>query len=457
MDHVKVPLFVISFFLLLSVTKAETTKVRDALVQFMERLSLGNYQREENWGWNRSSDPCKDGWRGVTCKVDSVKLINLDKLNLNGELDAGSLCITKALAVLSLNSNNVVGTFPEEISQCRGLTQIHLHGNDFSGNLPASLSRLGNLKRLDVSDNGFSGNIPDLSRISGLLTFLAQDNQLSGGIPPFDFSNLEFFNVSNNNLSGPIPDVGGKFDETRFSGNPGLCGKPLPVACPPPPPAKTKFSIKKEYFIYGGYSVIGVIIACLLAYKLIKKRKMEVMRNAAKVGIAIESRYEKASSSSIQSKAIGEKRSEFSTTSVESGKGSTSLVVLSCPVANQLSFEDLLRAPAELVGRGRRGTLYKVFLNEVKTLAVKRIRDWDISVDDFKTRMQRIDLVKHPNVMPILAFYCSSQEKLLVYEFQKNCSLFGLLHGKFFKDHFFFFDIFAITLLPIQDLKEANH
>lgn len=429
MDHYKISLIFIILFVMVSVTNAETTEARDALVQFMAKLSPGENQREVNWGWNSSSDPCQDDWKGMTCKSIHVKRIDLDELNLTGELDAGSLCVAKALAVVNLSSNNVVGTLPEEISKCRSLTQINLHGNSFSGTLPASLSRLGNLRRLDVSDNGFSGNIPDLSRISGLLTFLAQDNQLSGGIPPFDFSNLDSFNVSNNNLSGPIPDVGGKFDETCFSGNPGLCGKPLSEACPPPPPTKTKFSIKKVYFIYGGYSVIGVIVACLVAYKLIKRCKMIVMKNAAKGGIAIDRRFEQTSSSSIQCKAVGEKISEFSITSIESRKGSTSLVVLSSPVANQLSFDDLLRSPAVLVGRGRHGTLYKVFLNHVMTLAVKRIKDWDISVDDFKTRMQRIDLVKHPNVMPVLAFYCSSQEKLLVYEFQNNNSLFSLLHG----------------------------
>ncbi|KAI6671254.1 hypothetical protein NL676_006139 [Syzygium grande] len=43
--------------------------------------------------------------------------------------------------------------------------------------------------------------------------------------------------------------------------------------------------------------------------------------------------------------------------------------------------------------------------------------------------MQRIDQVKHPNVLSVVAFYSSKQEKLLVYEFQQNGSLFRLLHG----------------------------
>ncbi|KAK4427164.1 putative inactive receptor kinase [Sesamum alatum] len=413
-------------FLLLSMADAETVEVRDALVQFMDKLAP---QRGENWGWNRSSDPCKGGWKGVTCYSDlvTIKKIVLDELNLTGTLDAASLCSTKALMVLSLKSNNVVGALPNEISKCSRLTHVYLHGNNFSGSLPGSLSTLSNLKRVDVSDNGFSGGIPDMSRISGLLTFLADNNQLSGEIPKFEFSNLEEFNVSNNNLSGPVPDFGGRFNETSVLGNPRLCGKPLSNACPPSPPAAKKGSSKKDYFMYSGYALIGLIIVSLVAFKLIKKGKTNTKKNTAKKGS--QATDDKVSSTSSESKAVGGNRSEFSITSAESGRASSSLVVLSSPVVNELKFEDLLRAPAQLIGRGRNGSLYKVTLNEGVTLAVKRIREWYISRDDFKKRMQRIDQIKHPNVLPVIAFYCSSQEKLLVYEFQENGSLFRLLHG----------------------------
>ncbi|KAL0335714.1 UNVERIFIED_CONTAM: putative inactive receptor kinase [Sesamum radiatum] len=427
MLRVQLMLILKVIFLLLSMADAETTEARDALVQFIEKLAP---QRGENWGWNTSSDPCKGGWKGVTCYSDlaTIKKIVLDELNLTGTLDAASLCSTKALMVLSLNSNNVVGTLPDEISKCSHLTHVYLHGNNFSGSLPGSLSRLSNLKRVDVSDNGFSGGIPDMSRISGLLTFLADNNQLSGLIPKFDFSNLEEFNVSNNNLSGPVPDLGGRFNGTSFLGNPGLCGKPLPNACPPSPPAAKKGSSKKDYFMYSGYALIGIIVVGLVAFKLIKKGKSNSKKNVAKKGSQVTD--DKVSSTSSESKVVGGNRSEFSITSAESGRGSSSLVVLSSPMVNELKFEDLLRSPAELLGRGRNGSLYKVTLNEGVALAVKRIRDWYISRDDFKKRMQRIDQVKHPNVLPVVAFYCSSQEKLLVYEFQANGSLFRLLHDR---------------------------
>lgn len=103
------------------------------------------------------------------------------------------------------------------------------------------------------------------------------------------------------------------------------------------------------------------------------------------------------------------------------------MVLSDTQVVNGMKFEDLLRALAELVSRGKNGSLYKVDPIGGQTVVVKRIKDWGISSDSFKTRMQRLNQVKHPKVLPVAAYYCSKQEKLLVYEFQKNGNL---LHGK---------------------------
>ncbi|KAL1551258.1 non-specific serine/threonine protein kinase [Salvia divinorum] len=435
----------INFWLILTTTciltspsSAETEQVRVALALFMKTLSLGSsIPREANWGWNESSDPCTDGWKGITCYSDAatVKKIVLDELNLTGAIDAAALCAAASVTVLSLNSNGVAGELPEDISKCSKLTHVYLHGNRLSGSLPVSLSRLKNLKRFDVSGNGISGGIPDFSRISGLLTFLAQNNRLNGSIPNFDFGNLEEFNVSNNDLSGAIPAGGGGLSVSRFLGNPLLCGPPLPNTCPPlppppPPPRKKSDSSKKDYFIYSGYGLIGVIVVVLIAFKVMKKTARREKEDAAAKGLRFQrdSGHDKLSGSSSDSKAGGGNRSEFSITP-ESGKNSSSLTVLSSPLMNGLRFEDLLRSPAELISRGRHGSLYKVTVDDGVNLAVKRIRDWEIGRNEFKIRMQRIDQFRHPNVMPIVAFYCSRQEKLLVYHFQENGSLFNLLHG----------------------------
>ncbi|RZC17105.1 putative inactive receptor kinase, partial [Glycine soja] len=79
--------------------------------------------------------------------------------------------------------------------------------------------------------------------------------------------------------------------------------------------------------------------------------------------------------------------------------------------------------------RGKHGSLYKVMLDNVVLLAVKRIKDWGISKQDFERRMNLIAQVKHPRVLPPVAYYCSQQEKLLAYKYLQNGSLFMLLYG----------------------------
>ncbi|PSR96688.1 Inactive receptor kinase precursor [Actinidia chinensis var. chinensis] len=431
MDRVSICLVFVTFFLLFLTVSSEDEEVKQALVRFMAKLTPANVERALNFGWNVTSDPCRDKWQGVSCdsQLNSVRKIVLDQINLTGDFDDDALCTASSLLVLSLNDNNIGGEITQEILNCQYLTHLYLSGNRFWGSLPDNFSRLSNLKRLDLSDNNLSGQLPDLSRVSGLLSFHAQDNQFSGEIPEIDFSNLLAFNVSNNNLNGVIPDVKGRFGENSFSGNPELCGKPLPKACPTSPPAEkeSKSSSKKGFLIYSGYGLLGLVVVLFVAFKLIKKRrpKTEKSNNVVEANNSTN----KASKNSSDFKTGVGNRSEYSITSIESGMVSSSLVVLSSPMVNGLKFEDLLRAPAELVGKGKHGSLYKVELGGGVTLAVKRIKDWEIGKEDFKKRMMRIDQVKHPNVLPAMAYYCSKQERLPVYEFQQNGSLFRLLHG----------------------------
>ncbi|KAH6797445.1 hypothetical protein C2S52_021999 [Perilla frutescens var. hirtella] len=221
------------WFLTITASTAETRQIRLALLRFMTRLSPGN--RSMLSGWNMSSDPCLDEWTGVVCdfKSSSVTGIKLDGFNLSGTIDANSLCsVVTSLFTLILSSNSLVGELPQEISKCTNLIHLNLHQNLLSGDLPSSLSQLNYMIKLDISNNGFTGQLPDLSKFVFLVYFHAEQNRFSGEIPELSkFGLMLDFNVSDNNLSGPIPGGGQRFDATSFSGNPGLCGPPLSIAC----------------------------------------------------------------------------------------------------------------------------------------------------------------------------------------------------------------------------------
>ncbi|XP_031256850.1 probable inactive receptor kinase At2g26730 [Pistacia vera] len=442
MDQTRIWVIFLSFFLILQTTNSLDAGVKSSLINFLSKLSNNNGLLDPVW--NTTTDPCSDRWTGVTCDNrhnKSVSRLNLTRFNLYGSFDASYLCNVQSLAdslsVIILDGNNIHGEISADISNCTQLLRLHLSGNRFSGNLPGSVSMLSNLKRLDVSYNNFSGALPDLSRISGLNMFLAQYNQFTDKIPQFDFSNLQQFNVSYNDLSGPIPDTQGKFDLSSFFGNPRLCGDPLPNICPLTPLSpnsevkKSKHVPKNQILMFSGYAVLGLVVIVFIIFWICKRRKSEEKVEAVNkvASSADDSTINKSKALESSDYKTGESKTEFSMNSAESGLPSSSLVVLTSPVVNGLKFGELLRAPAELLGRGKNGTLYKIVMETGMNLVVKRIKDWAISSNDFKVLMQRLDQAKHPNILPALAFYCSKQEKLLVYEFQENASLFRLLHG----------------------------
>ena len=105
------------------------------------------------------------------------------------------------------------------------------------------------------------------------------------------------------------------------------------------------------------------------------------------------------------------------------------------------NLEDLLRASAEVLGKGSVGTSYKAVLEEGTTVVVKRLKDVVVTKKEFETQMMEVvGKIKHENVAPLRAFYYSKDEKLLVYDYMAAGSLSALLHGKMlFNVHFLLF------------------
>lgn len=92
-------------------------------------------------------------------------------------------------------------------------------------------------------------------------------------------------------------------------------------------------------------------------------------------------------------------------------------------------LEDLLRASAEVLGKGSVGTSYKAVLEEGTTVVVKRLKDVSVTKREFEMQMDILGKIKHENVVSLRAFYYSKDEKLLVSDFMAAGSLSALLHG----------------------------
>jgi serine/threonine protein kinase len=104
-------------------------------------------------------------------------------------------------------------------------------------------------------------------------------------------------------------------------------------------------------------------------------------------------------------------------------------------------LEDLLRASAEVLGKGSVGTSYKAVLEEGTTVVVKRLKDVAVTKREFEMQMEVLGKIKHDNVVPLRAFYFSKDEKLLVSDFMPAGSLSALLHGNHFE---FLFPSFSL-------------
>ncbi|KAK6155870.1 hypothetical protein DH2020_010118 [Rehmannia glutinosa] len=93
-------------------------------------------------------------------------------------------------------------------------------------------------------------------------------------------------------------------------------------------------------------------------------------------------------------------------------------------------LEDVLRASAEVLGKGTFGTSYKAILENGSTIAVKRLREVIVTFKDFQQHMEVIGRMRHENIAEIRAYYFSKDEKLLVYDYHNQDSVSALLHGK---------------------------
>jgi hypothetical protein len=151
-------------------------------------------------GWTNSSN-----W---LCPAGSTTCIP-------GEFAIGSECTWFGITcdangdvtAVVLNANNLVGTIPD-LSGLTHLVDFHANNNQLSGQIPQNINELKNLVVFEAIFNQLTGSIPPLAGLTNLELLKLYNNHLTGPIPVLTgLSNLQQFLVSFNALTGDVPDL----------------------------------------------------------------------------------------------------------------------------------------------------------------------------------------------------------------------------------------------------------
>ncbi|CAI9773398.1 unnamed protein product [Fraxinus pennsylvanica] len=345
------------------------------LLNFIRAVDPENVLRIER---NRlMPDPCSYKWKGIKCNSGGTTVIAIRLLNLNltGILDVESLCSLPNLEVLSLSGNSIKGTISEAISKCESLIYLDLSRNSLSGSVPTALTKLKNLERLDISQNQFMGRVTTFG--SSKRSFLClknaritQDLKENG-----EYSSAIQENVPRKALSESSPDA-------------------------------------KSHKNWGLWIILGLGIVILLLVLL-----FVIIR-------ALKRAREKAASAISSSKNPPIKAAD----EVQPQERKSELVFFVEP-EEMFKLEDLLEATTGLKMEGLCSSLYIVQLENDAIFAVKRLKKLRVSFEVFDQTMRKIGNLKHPNILPLVAFHSTNEEKLLIYKYQRNESLLTLFEN----------------------------
>ncbi|KAF5749943.1 inactive receptor kinase [Tripterygium wilfordii] len=372
---------------------------------------------------------------------------------------------------LDLSGNSLTGVLPSDIGNMGKLKLLNLANNNLSGQLPSELSKLGYLELLDLSGNEFKGEIP-AKLPSRLRKFNVSNNELSGSVPE-DLRRFpeSSFHPGNPSLNYPRTPTNAAIDDIPMRGKHHNKSRNIKVA-----------------IIVASVGAAMMIVFVLLAYHRAQITEFHGRSlfggqtgREAKVG-----RFSRPTSMSFSNDHLLTSNSrslsgqaEFApeivgTVLPTGGAGAGSLnpsVLDSHPItsgkksspsspssssphfieaieqpamldvyspdrlAGELFFvdaslaftaEELSRAPAEVLGRSNHGTLYKATVDSGHMLTVKWLRVGLVkSKKEFAKEVKRIGSARHPNIVPMRAYYWGpkEQERLLLSDYILGDSL----------------------------------
>ncbi|KAJ8770809.1 hypothetical protein K2173_021456 [Erythroxylum novogranatense] len=429
------------------------------LLSFKSKADLDN---KLLYSLNEPFDYCQ--WQGVKCAQARVVRLVLQNFALRGTFSPDTLSNLDQLRVLSLRNNSLSGPIPD-LSLLLNLKSLFLGHNSFSGSFPLSVLSLHRLTVLDLSFNHLSGSIPTrLSLLDRASSIRLNSNRFNGSVPPLNQTLLVVFNVSDNNLTGQIPVTPtlSRFDASSFRSNIGLCGEIINKVCTTrspffspssgnansptaplsqsaeaqdggvmvgSPPSRAKHKRTRIIFGIVGVSVLVTFLVCAF-FALVKKQKGGTSSSEKRLQEIVSTpgpaAVEPDDGATVAKTAQREAQLR---TAAKSGR------LVFCSVEHEAApytLEQLMRASAELLGRGTIGTTYKAVLDNRLIVTVKRldsIKTATTSSEAFEVHMDAVGSLRHPNLVPMMAYFQAKGERLIIYHYQPNGSLFNLIHG----------------------------
>ncbi|KAL4354249.1 hypothetical protein GQ457_06G043400 [Hibiscus cannabinus] len=383
---------------------------------------------------------------------------------------------------LDLSYNILTGGLPSEIGNIAALKLLNLADNDLSGQLPSELSKLSNLEYLDLSGNNFKGKIPDRLSTS-LHGFNVSYNDLSGPIPEnlrsFPRSSFSPGNrllifpdgmPSPNSAQVQAPDHVGRHNSkgnVRVAIIVASVGAAVMIVVVLLAYRRAQV---KEFHGRSGFSETTTVgDAKLGRFSRPSVFKFHSNVQAPQTSLSFSNDHlltSKSGSLSGQQEFVAEivehdpperattssayvnpnlLDNEPETSGRKSSPGSplpsSPHFIESCeqPVildvyspdrlvgelffldaSLKFTIEELSRAPAEVLGRGSHGTLYKATLRNGHMLTVKWLRVGLVkNKKDFAKEVKKIGSVRHPNFVPVRAYYWGprEQERLLLADY----------------------------------------
>ncbi|CAD5331283.1 unnamed protein product [Arabidopsis thaliana] len=416
----------------------------------------------------------------------SLRSLNLSRNNLEGPIPfrgsrASELLVLNSypqMELLDLSTNSLTGMLPGDIGTMEKIKVLNLANNKLSGELPSDLNKLSGLLFLDLSNNTFKGQIPN-KLPSQMVGFNVSYNDLSGIIPE-DLRSYppSSFYPGNSKLSlpGRIPadssgdlSLPGKKHHSKLSIRIAIIVASVGAAImilfvlfayhrtqlkdfhgrnrftDQATTRDTKFgrSSRPSLFNFSSnveqqssslsFSNDHLLTANSRSLSGIPGCEAEISEQGAPATSAPTNLLDDYPAAS------GRKSSSGGSPLSSSPRFSDQPVMLDVyspdrlagelfflDVSLKLTAEELSRAPAEVLGRSSHGTLYKATLDNGHMLTVKWLRVGLVRhKKDFAREAKKIGSLKHPNIVPLRAYYWGprEQERLLLSDYLRGESL----------------------------------